>query len=79
MSLVERVVIDDHPSNEHFFAQTKAIFENCLAGHELDIKLFKRKFCKSECKCMDPSYLKKETETFKYATGAWEPEFGSVG
>lgn len=79
MSIVKRVVIDEHPTNPNFFSQTKSIFENCMRGHELDIGVFKRKFCKDNCKCKEPTYFSRHVKEYKYVTGAWESEYGSVG
>jgi hypothetical protein len=79
LDLVDRVIIDEHPTSDLFHSQTRSIFENCMKSHGIEISVFKRKFCKDVCKCKNTDYFKKETESHKYVTGSWESEYGSVG
>ncbi len=79
LSVVDRIIIDEHPTNVLFYAQTKSIFENCISGHNLDIPIYRRRFCNKECLCKNIHYIENKIEDFKYVLGGWASEYSLTG
>ncbi|MCB0343402.1 MAG: hypothetical protein KDD59_14280 [Bdellovibrionales bacterium] len=79
LSLLDRIIVDTYPKKPNFFTQVESILQTCLNGHQLDIPIISRKYCKKDCECQDLNKLASINLKTKYVTGKWEREFGKVG
>jgi len=78
LDLVDAVVVDKHHTSNTFNNQLQSIFQNCVDGHKLPIKIYQRKFCKLNCACKTNQYIKSKNLECKYEAGNWQSIYGKI-